>query len=63
MCSSKSFKSSLLSDLFIAQSDSRIFWKFEFLFHEDSQYIGVLKIVVYGNIVLPVYNIDYKLRS
>ena len=31
----------LLSNLFFSQSDSRIFRKFEFLFHEDSQYTGV----------------------
>jgi len=31
----------LVSDLFFAQSESRIFWKFEFLFHEDSPYTNV----------------------
>ena len=29
--------------LFFAQSDSRIFWKFEILFHEDSQDTSVCK--------------------
>ena len=33
----------LLSNLFFSQSDSRIFRKFEFLFHENSQYAGVWK--------------------
>jgi len=28
---------------FFAQSDSRIFWKIEFLFHEDSKCTGVFK--------------------
>jgi len=32
----------LMSDLFI-RTISRIFRKIEFLFHEDSQYIGVWK--------------------
>jgi len=31
----------LVSNLFSAQTDSSIYWKFEFLFHEDSQYTGV----------------------
>ena len=48
---SHKLKPHLVSNLFFAQSDSRIFGKFEFVFHEDSQcnglwkYCGVNKII------------------
>ena len=46
----------LVSNLFFTQSDSHIFFKFEFLFHEDTQYTGVWK---YCAVCL---KIDYTLR-
>ena len=46
----------LVSNLFFTQSDSCIFFKFEFLFHEDTQYTGVWK---YCTVCL---KIDYTLR-
>ena len=44
---------------FFAQS---AFWKFEFLFQEDSQDTGVWHIAVYGYFALSVYKIEYTLR-
>ena len=50
----------LLSNLFFSQSDSRIFRKFEFLFHENGQYTGVWTFCsVYKLLHL---KIDYTLR-
>ena len=54
--------SNLVSNLFFAISESRIFWKIEFLFHEDSQDTGVMEILRCMEILRFLIKTEYTLR-